>query len=317
METKDKKKMIFEETESPKFRFTIFHKIFLFLLVLAIYSVIMVATNGQIYSQLSDAFLQTNLRCEKGAGCFGFYHVGNGDGNAVYTNDVIGFIDTGTKEYAALFCDNFNDMIDETIDFIVISHPHDDHAGGYEYILKQYKVSRLFIGDYSKEQFSDYEYYQNILSLSREHGVEVIFPKNGSQVTFGDIQLNFYCPSFYTVDENERSLITLAEINEKRCLYMGDCGQGAESMLVGEGYDISADILKLGHHGSKNSTTEAFLDAVNPKFGVICVGYNLYGHPADEITQRLTRRKISFYRTDSLNRVVFTAKDNKIYPSAK
>jgi competence protein ComEC len=293
------------------------HLVMVLLLVLTVFSVINRLNGGKTQDQIYSLFGLESGRCQQQEGCFAFYHVGNGDAGAVYTKQALGLVDTGTVEYAAALCEKLPSLTNNTIDFIVISHPHNDHAGGYETILQRHTVSRLFIGQYSENEFEDYAYYQNILSLSEKYGVEVIFPTDGMKVQIGDIRLTFYRPSFNTKSENEHSMITLAQVGDKTCLYTGDSGKETESMLVGNGYDIQADLLKVGHHGSKNSTTEAFLDQVNPLYAVVCVGYNTYGHPADETMALLFHKKITTYRTDGFDYIEFSVTDNQLRPCVK
>ncbi len=281
------------------------------LCIFAVYSIFALVfgwTENQVYYALG---FQTG-RCDGADGCFAFYQVGNGDCSVVYTDTAIGLIDTGTTGYARSTAQKLNELVDEELDFVVISHPHDDHAGGYAYLLDQFKIKRLYIRDYNEQQLEDYAYYQNLLALSKESGVEVVFVKDGMGVRHCDISLAFYQPSFYTTNENDRSLITLVSIGKKRCLYMGDSGALTESVIVKHGYALSADILKIGHHGSNTATSSEFLQAVSPDYGVICVGYNLYGHPSHEVTDRLNQSNIPFFRTDVHNVISFMIEDSTI-----
>ena len=252
-------------------------------------------------------------RCYGADGGFSFFMVGNGDCSAVYTDDVIGLIDTGTERYAQSLRNQLETMtVDNELDFVVISHPHDDHGGGLSYILQHFKVKRMLIGLYNQEQLKDYACYQELLGLARERDVEILHPSDGEHFQIGGVGLTFYQPRFYTTDENERNLIVLATVADTRCLFMGDGGTLTESVLLSRGYNLTADILKIGHHGSRLGTTESFLQAVSPAHAVFCVGANSYGHPHDEVIKRLSDRRISFYRTDTHKRVTLLTQNRVI-----
>ncbi len=246
-------------------------------------------------------------RCAEDQGAFAFYRVGNGDASAVYTNQVIGLVDTGTEFFSRSLQSELLELTDSHLDFVVISHPHDDHAGGYFDLLEHFTIDRLFIRSYLPEQLGNWEYYQSIIDSSRAKNVEIIHPKDRDLVTIGDISIQFYSPSFFTEDENERCLLTRVTVKESSCLYTGDCGLLTEEYLLTEGYEVNAEILKVGHHGSGLTTSDRFLSAVSPNYAVICVGSNHYGHPAPEILDKLRNSHIPFYRTDSLDKIVFSA----------
>lgn len=253
-------------------------------------------------------------RCGDGEGCFAFYNVGNGDCSAVYTEQVFGLMDTGTEEYASSLVAKLQALQVDHLDFIVISHPHEDHAGGYARLLEHFSVDQLYIRSYLPSDFEDYEYYQELLSLSRQYHVAVTYVTDRMTVTADGLSMEFYAPTFYTDDENERSLVTMVTIGEKRCLFTGDAGLLTESVLLRLSYPLQADLLKLGHHGSLTGTGEAFLDSVAPNVAVVCVGENLYGHPSDTVTRRLALRNIPLYRTDCFDSIVFMVSNHDMIP---
>lgn len=256
--------------------------------------------------------LQQNRCSDKADGCFTFFNVGNGDCSAVYNQRAFGLIDTGTASYADSLSEKLKNLQVSTIDFIVISHPHNDHAGGYEVLLRKFTVKTLYIRHYEVQNLEDYTFYQRLLSLSHEYGVTVVFPTDGMTVTVDTLQITFYVPGFLTDDENEQCLIVLAAIGEKRCLYMGDGGFLTEDVLLNRDYDVKADILKIGHHGSKTATSESFLQAVSPTYAVLCVGWNTYGHPSDLVIDLLYDYHVQVYRTDGFRQVIFTIEGSQI-----
>lgn len=277
----------------------------------AVTSVLMVLL-GITPTQLYVSMGVMERPCKGYEGCFSFCNVGNGDGSFVYTDRVFGVVDFGTADYANSFCDKAIAIREKPWDFAVISHPHLDHIGGYEVFLKTIGLKRLFIRAYTPDQLADYALYEKILTLSAEYGVEVIHPTDGTVATAGEITLEFYAPNFNTDEENERCLLTRATIGGHSCLFVGDSGFTTEAYLLHHGYDVDADLLKVGHHGSKNATSPDFLAAVSPHTAIICVGYNRYDHPSAETTTLLSENNIEFYRTDLQNQLIFSVDKNEL-----
>ena len=107
-------------------------------------------------------------------------------------------------------------------------------------------------------------------------------------------------------DTNNSSIVIMLEYGSFKFLFTGDAGEEVETQLVSSGANLSCDVLKVGHHGSKYSSTTSFLNATGAKYGVICVGSNSYGHPTSEALTRLSSAGISVYRTDKDGNVVFS-----------
>lgn len=254
----------------------------------------------------------TYQRCGNSQGVFAFYNVENADASFVYTNQSIGLIDTGLKETAGILLKNLNKLNVNTLDFVVITHPHSDHAGGYLELIKEIQVKRLFIGLYTQKDFNNISLYNEIIKTSNQMGIELIYVTYGLTVTLGDIHLQFYDGSHSSSDENHNSLLVKATIGSKSCLYTGDAGQQAELLLLNLGCDLKADILKVGHHGSNSASSEAFLQAVSPNYSVISVGFNDYGHPHPETIHRLAEADTRVYRTDICEKILFQVQENTV-----
>ena len=276
--------------------------VLLFIAIISVNVLVFDLSPRQVYS----FFGADNSRCKGSVCCFSFCNVGNGDSSLIYTEQAMGVVDFGVEDYAYSLSDKVSALTESPLDFAIISHPHSDHAGGFEVVAKTVGIRCLYIREYTSEQLEDYAYYEKILRVAEAYGIRVIHPRNNDVVQIGDITLNFYAPDFYTTDENERSLVVKATIGSRSCLYVGDSGFSTEAVLMENDFDIKADILKVGHHGSKKGSSQRFLKAVNPLYAVISVGYNSYGHPAPEVTGRLTKEGIPFYRTDGYQQIIFS-----------
>ena len=243
-------------------------------------------------------------RCGGADGCFAFYAVGCGDCCALYTETAAGLIDTGNPEYAPAVAKRLRALRIDTLDFMVISHPHTDHIGGAVFLMDALQVKTIYIRAYDPDDYEDLSGYRALLAHAGERGVTVVTVTDGMAVQYGGIRLTFYAPPFFSMDENEKCLLTMAQTGDVRCLFTGDAGELTETVLCQRGYDLRAEWLKVGHHGSKGGTTDAFLDAVSPEAAAICVGPNPYGHPSDEVIDRLRAHQVDFYRTDGCKQIV-------------
>lgn len=251
-------------------------------------------------------------RCVDSQGVFAFYNVGNADASLIYTNQTIGFVDVGFRESIGVLTKNLSELKTDSLDFVVLSHPHSDHAGGYLELIKHVKIKRLFIRKYTQKDFENLSLYNEILNASQKEGIEVIYVTHGMNVHIGDISLLFFDGSHSSVDENHNSLLVKAKIGNTECLYTGDAGKQVEQYLLSLGCDLSAEILKVGHHGSNSASSQEFLQTVSPLYSVISVGYNQYDHPHKETIHHLIETGCTTYRTDICERILFEVKDAAI-----
>ncbi len=287
--------------------------IVVFIIILAIICLLItLGTNNQSFRSFLGNVRFSYQRCVDSDGAYAFYNVDNADASMVYTNRTIGLIDTGLKETVGVITRHLSDLKTKTLDFVVISHPHSDHAGGYLELLKQIEIKRLFIVKYDQNAFENISLYNEIIKISREKGIEIIYATHGTNIKIGDISLLFWDGSHSSTDENHNSLLVKVQIGKTSCLYTGDAGKQAESYLLSLGCDVSADILKVGHHGSNTASSKDFLQAVTPLYSIISVGYNEYGHPHQETLERLMNIGTKVYRTDICEKILFEVQDDII-----
>ena len=181
------------------------------------------------------------------------------------------------------------------IDAVVLTHLHSDHADGVTRLLARLDVGELYIAEAAMD--SDGE-LPEILAAAERHGTEVRYVGSGDvSAEYGGISLTLFAPA-EAGDENERGIAVLASAGGVDTLIMGDLGMAAERELVEEGKIPDVDILAVGHHGSKYSTSFELTGAAAPETAVISVGSNTYGHPTDEALARLNLAGAEIYRTD-------------------
>ena len=225
--------------------------------------------------------------------------VGQGQSIVMYSDKYTAIIDCGSNsgENAGFITHEFLTNLGRTsIDLLVLTHFHSDHVNGVEFLLSRTSVSALAIPDPEGSYLAD-----DIIGLARKRGTDIMYITETVSVRLGDFELIIYPPIGFG-DENERglSILSLGSLN---ALITGDMNASGERSLLRFAALPDIDILVVGHHGSRFSTSEELLEAVMPEIAVISVGYNNYGHPADETIQRLEQYNITVYRTDQTGHV--------------
>lgn len=186
--------------------------------------------------------------------------------------------------------------------FLILTHPHDDHIGNADMMLNEFDIERVIAADCT----SDETVWVNLMTaLSASHlrtGTEWIKPVSGTVCHLGTLRMEvLMAPSADNQGVNNDSLIVRMDYGECSLMLTGDAEAGEEELLLTavSSDQLQADFLKVGHHGSSGSCSEAFLDAVSPRWAVISCGEsNSFSHPHEELLMRLRKRNIDIYRTD-------------------
>lgn len=235
---------------------------------------------------------------------FHFIDVGQGDCIFIQNGDKTILIDAGTYESGHKIYKYLTDRGIKKLDYFIITHPHDDHVGGAENIARGLKIDTLFLNSGLDATSYSYEKFIDVLI---EKDITPSNPDLDSVYKIGGMKLKFLSPRKNFGDENENSYVTLIEFGEIKALFTGDIEKAAETDILSRNADISADILKVGHHGSRTSSNQHFLNAVFPSVAVIqCEKDNKYGHPHKEALERLNRVGCNILRTDEEGTIVLS-----------
>ena len=192
------------------------------------------------------------------------------------------------------------------IDCLILTHLHSDHINGVVRLMNTVKVGTLVLPEYVG--YIDDGVLSELVAAAHDNHVGLMYISRDTELNAGGISLKLYAP-FNKGDKNDRGIMLTAEIGNESVLVTGDVREATERKLV-NAQDLSdTDILIVGHHGSKYSTSEELLDEADPEKAVISVGYNNYGHPADEVLERLREHGITIYRTDERGRIVIYCGD--------
>jgi competence protein ComEC len=191
------------------------------------------------------------------------------------------------------------------IDKLILTHGDADHIGGSSALFGEIQIKQLILPKATDRSMMEMDIIKKAIGGGTV--IRSVGAGSGWKVPGGD----FYIlnPSGNTGDRNERSIVLFANIGGKKWLFTGDLGIEGEQIFLRNFGDLSIDVLKVGHHGSKYSSSEAFLDSLEPKYAVITVGAkNRYGHPAGEVLDRLMNEHIHIYRTDLNGAVIYRFK---------
>jgi competence protein ComEC len=185
-----------------------------------------------------------------------------------------------------------------------VSHAHADHLGGVPSVLERFRTGAVIEpGD----QVADPLYYGFLDEIASE-AVPWRVGRRGDRVVLDSVRFTILHPdrdwTGWGEDVNEDSLVLLIEYGSFQALFAGDAGFPAEQEIRGRTRPI--DLLKVGHHGSRGSTGDEWLDSLRPAAAVVSVGQNNYGHPAPETLERLRRHRVAVWRTDRHGLVTVT-----------
>ena len=194
------------------------------------------------------------------------------------------------------------------IDIMLATHANSDHIGGLLAVMDCFNVGALVL----PPKFTDGELSEMLIDKANAKNVPIYTMTTGNNVTFTkDIKLTVLMPDEYTAENeeagNNSSLAVRLDCYNTSFLFMGDIEAETERymlrLLKEDTLDI--DVLKVGHHGSDTSSTEAFLEKTSPEFAIISVGKNSFGHPSNEVLQRLSTKDIAVFRTDMNKDIIF------------
>lgn len=243
--------------------------------------------------------------------------VGQGDSILIYSNGYSALIDTGLYGNSAEVCAAIEDCKIGKLDVLLLTHLDSDHTGGLEAVTEIYGADNLILPEISVESEGIGEARLAIKNIA-ENGGNIYTAVQGMNFKIGEFELTVLGAFPDMKSENNRSVITAAEIDGKRFLFMGDIEAEAEKALLKENLNLKAEVLKVGHHGSSTSSKEDFIKAVRPHYAAISVGRdNLFGHPHSETLSVLEYVGARIYRTDLDGDISFYIENEKIIPKTE
>ena len=240
---------------------------------------------------------------------FIFIDVGQGDATLFHSGGKTMLIDTGGKLFSSssLASDTLVPLLHSlgirSLNYLILTHGDYDHMGEGITLVESFKVGKVI---FNSGKYNDLELA--LIQVLNEKNIP--YYQNIQELRMGNQSFYFLNRQLYD-DENDNSMVLYTELHGIKLLFMGDAGVEVEEDLS-EKYNLQdIDVLKVGHHGSKTSSSKGFIDEIKPKYSIISVGKNnRYGHPNKEVLENLEKSKI--YRTDKQGSIMFKIKNNKL-----
>ncbi|MDO5518890.1 MAG: MBL fold metallo-hydrolase [bacterium] len=238
-----------------------------------------------------------------------FIDVGQGDCILLRSDNQTMLIDAGDNNYGKGVVTYLSNLGIKKLDYLVGTHPDADHIGGLDNVISSLDIGKIYM---PKKQ-SNTKTFEDVLTAIAKKGLKVSSPKVGDTFTLGSANISVLGPINTYEDNNNNSIVLKVTHGKNSFLLTGDAELEAEEDMVASGEDLSATVLKVGHHGSHSSTSRSLLDKVNPTYAVISCGVdNKYGHPHTETMTYLKRYNVTVYRTDQQKTIVMTSDGKKI-----
>ncbi len=237
-----------------------------------------------------------------------FFDVGQGDAILVKTCCQKILIDGGPDLSLAASLGNYLSYWDRTIDYMILTHPHADHVAGLNEVLNRYRVKRILL----TRAVSDSGAWQAFASALRENHLVEYIQQPAARELDGGVIMKFLYPDWSFkpagADLNDTSMVVKISYGDFDFLFTGDAGAEVESHLLKENADLESEVIKIAHHGSRSASSPAFLEAVHPRYAIISVGKNSYGHPHRRVLKRLEELGIQYFRTDEDGDIILRVK---------
>lgn len=238
-----------------------------------------------------------------------FIDVGQGDSILIQANNKNLLIDAGPKNKDVT--SYLKKCGIKTLDYVIATHPHEDHIGGMSSVIDSFNIGSF----YAPKKIANSNSFKNMVVALNKKKLQIAPAKAGEKL---DIAKNIICtiiaPNNNSYKEvNNYSAILKLTYGNTSFLFTGDAEALSEEEILKKGFNIKADVLKIGHHGSNSSTSANFLNEVNPKVAIISCGKgNDYGHPHKETLSKLKNNNTMLYRTDLDGTIILESNGNKI-----
>lgn len=264
--------------------------------------------------QLGDQIEATqDVQIQEGELILTMIDVGQADGFYLEQNGKTAVIDCGTVSTGKDMVDYLKAQGVTRLDYVIGTHPHEDHMGGMYDIITNFEVGTIVIPKVTKNDITS-KWYAKLMKEIKDAKHTVDYPEVGEIYTLGDSKMEVLGPKEEPKSNlNNYSIVMKITFGTMDIIMTGDAEKDIEAEIIASGADLDAEILKLGHHGSDTSSSKEFLVAVDPDYALISakVG-NKYEHPTKSVMEELENLDIEVYRTDECGTVILTITDDNV-----
>lgn len=223
-------------------------------------------------------------------------------------------IDAADKEPNSIVTEYLKKQDVSKIDLAVVSHAHRDHIGQMAEVIKNFDIEKFIMAEIPQKLIPTGKTYEKMLLALKEKEVASKLVKAGEKFAIDDLEIEILGPVKKGKNLNDTSLVLKMIYKDIAFLFTGDAEKTEEGDIINAGYDLKADVIKIGHHGSRTSSSENFLKKVLPKFAIISVGPDKNNLPKEEILKRIEKYCKNIYRTDLNGNIIVSTngKDIKV-----
>lgn len=241
-----------------------------------------------------------------------FIDVGQGESILIDAQGQHLLIDAGDRDHGSIVVRYLKDQGVESLKYVIATHPHEDHIGGMQAVFQAFPVENVILPNVAHNSRT----FEQFLDSIRSRKIHPIKAEKGVEFDLGEAHILLLGPSVIVSDSlNNNSVVSKITFGKTSFLFTGDAEREEEATL--KNFDLHADVLNVGHHGSKTSTGSVFLRAVNPTYAVISCGPgNSYGYPHQGVLRRLSALNVDIYRTDLCGTIVARSDGKKVQFSA-
>lgn len=255
------------------------------------------------------------LNSDNDDGILKVHFIDTGQSDSVFIKTPSGktmLIDAGNNQDGDMIINYIKRQGVSKIDFIVGTHPHADHLGGMDEVIEYFDIGAILMPKVTANTNT----FKNVLLAVKNKGLKITSAHGGMAFPLDDdIQIHIFAPNSSSYESlNNYSIVLKLTYKNASFLFTGDAEKiSEEEMLQNKNYDLSADVLKVAHHGSSTGTSKEFLSAVSAKYAIICVGQdNPYGHPHKETLDNLFHHGVDVYTTADNGNIVITSDGKEI-----
>ncbi|MCT4594542.1 MAG: MBL fold metallo-hydrolase [Anaeromicrobium sp.] len=239
-----------------------------------------------------------------------FIDVGQADSILIENNGETMLIDAGNNSDSKLLLSYLRKNNIKKLNYVVGTHPHEDHIGSLDTVINNFKIGNVLLPNIIHTTKT----YRDVISAIKNKNIKVTKPKIGNTFKVGDSTCVILAPrdkKYHNL--NDYSIVIKVIFGNTSYIFTGDSEKDSEEEMVRNRISLKSNVLKVGHHGSRSSTSDAFLNEVSPQYAVISCGRkNDYKHPHRETVEKLRLKGIPLYRTDESGTIISTSDGNSI-----